>query len=245
MKIVYTGLILAAVGSLALTASAQSVTDPRLSGLTTAPNPPIGGRPFTFTIRGSDFDPASTAVQFSGPGCTTPCTAKGLTVSPGEASGAMVLANGIFTVSIAKSANSNESNTLSLTIAAAGDAAPQLSTILATPDPPAASQPFAFKLKGNGFNAGTAIVDFSGPGCETPCRTGGLKGSAELLDGAAVLSGGTYLVTVRNGMHAIERCFLDDCRQDGWNTYSGQGQHLAESAGQRATVCVHDGRQRV
>jgi sugar lactone lactonase YvrE len=58
----------------ALSVSAAQSGSIAISGITTVPSPPVAGQPFSFVVSGSNFNPATVLVNFTGPNCT-PCVA--------------------------------------------------------------------------------------------------------------------------------------------------------------------------
>jgi len=195
--------------ALTLTVSGPSGT-PQVRTLITSPSPPVNAQAFTFSITGTDFDPNSAAVVFDGPGCgldSSTCiipTNALLAKSAFELDGVAILTGGHFNVTVQNTSSGATSNTFALTVSGA-PGAPQLSYILTTPDPPLSGQAFAFSIAGTGFDPNTAMVTFSGPGCTNsmPCiiANGALSGASPTqLNGTVTLAGGSFTVTVQNGL---------------------------------------------
>ena len=181
--------------------SASSGT-PNLTGITTSPSQPVDGEAFTFTLSGSNFDPNSAMVDFSGPGCTL-CTIANSALSiatPTTLSGTAMLAAGSFTV-LAQNGSGALSNGLSLTVSSFSAGAIQLAGITTTPNAPIGGQAFTFSITGSGFDPNSALVTFNGPGC-APCTVANIALSSTastVLSGAAILAAGSFNVTVQNG----------------------------------------------
>ena len=96
-------------------------TGPNVSSLSTTPLLPVAAQPFTITVSGSNFDPASAQILFTGTGCA-PCTVPNSALTAKSATsvtGPATLANsGSFTVAVQNVAASATSGTLPLTVSA-------------------------------------------------------------------------------------------------------------------------------
>ncbi len=92
---------------------------------------------------------------------------------------------------------SSNGSPFSVTAAAA---APSISNIVTSPNPPLAGQ-FNFTITGLNYNTSNAEVFFLGPGCSTTtaCVVTALTRSATTLTGPATLADGYFTVQVRNG----------------------------------------------
>jgi hypothetical protein len=184
---------------------AVSGAAPQLTGINTAPAPPVAGQSLVFTIAGTGFDPASATVIFSGPGCAAAtCSYTGAALSTRSATqliGTAILGGGNFTVTVQNGSSGAPSNTLKLTVPAG---TPQLTAISTTPTPPLNGVAFTFTITGTTFDPNSATVIFTGPGCttSTPCTVANSAlsaASATQLSGTATLTGGNFTVTVQNG----------------------------------------------
>jgi hypothetical protein len=193
----------AVTNGLSLTVSSAIVGAIQLAGITTTPNPPVGGQAFTFSITGTGIDPGSVLVTFSGPGCA-PCTIPNTALSNATAtaiSGSATLPAGSFTVTAQNGATGTPSNGLSLSVSGVTGVAPQISAITTTPNQPTDGQAFTFVITGTGFDPNGALVTFTGPNC-TPCliANSALVGATSTqLSGTATLAAGNYTIAVQNG----------------------------------------------
>ena len=171
-----------------------------ISSITTSPNPPVIGQPFSFLIGGNGFDPLTAEVLFTGPGCS-PCTVPNgaLIVTGASATGPATLnGSGIYTV-VVQNISGPPSNTVSITVATSA-AGPSISSITTLPDPPVTGQQFTFTISGSGFDPSSAQVLLTGPAC-LPCviTAGQLSVSSASITGLTTLmTAGSYTVSVQN-----------------------------------------------
>jgi len=77
--------------------------------------------------------------------------------------------------------------------------APQITTITASSTPPLANQSFDFTITGANFDAASAIVAFTGPGCATGCAATVTSRTTTEITGNITLASGSFSVTVQNG----------------------------------------------
>jgi hypothetical protein len=145
-------------------APSTSTGTPMLTGITTSPSQPVEGKAFAFALSGSNFDPNSVVVEFSGPGCTTCIIANSAlsSVTSTTLSGSATLAVGSFTV-LVQNGSGILSNGLSLTVSSSSAGAIQLAGITTTPSAPISGQAFTFSITGTGFDPNSALVTFNGP----------------------------------------------------------------------------------
>jgi hypothetical protein len=178
---------------------------PVTSGITTNPSPPVAHQQFAFTITGSGFDGFNAEVVFTGPGCPTitSCVVPNNVLTSKTTStliGPATITVGTYNVQVRNGAGSTLSNPQSITV----PGAPSISSIGTTPAPPSAGKQFTFTINGSGFNAGTAEVVFTGPGCPntSACVVPNnvlTTRTASTLVGPATVASGSYNVQVRNG----------------------------------------------
>ena len=185
-------------GTLALTVAPI----PSLTNLLTTPTIPLAGQPFTLTIAGANFDPASAEFVINGPGCA-PCTVANsalTTKTAGSLAGGVTLTSaGAFTVQVENAATLAISGTLPLKITPV----PSLTSVLTTPTSPLAGQQFTFTIAGANFDPASAEVIITGPGCPqvTPCIVGNgalTAKTAASLTGSANLGAGAFTLVVEN-----------------------------------------------
>lgn len=174
--------------------------NPRITGVSIAPNPGVPGQPFTVTLTGSDFDPPTAQIVVSGPGCS-PCTitngALAIKTSDTLAGPLTVSQAGIFTVGVRNGSGGTDS-TFSFTVRITVPAITGLST---SPAAAVAGQQFTLTVAGNNFDATTARIVVSGPGC-APCNllnAALTTKTSSTLAGPLTLDSGTYAVLVQNG----------------------------------------------
>jgi len=105
-----------------------------------------------------------------------------------------------WTVTLTDTAGTMASRTFTVTHTPTGT--PTITAYSTSPSSPAAGQQFTINISGNNFNASTAQILFSGPGC-SPCTVpnGALNTkTATLLIGPVTLNtAGSYTVSVQNG----------------------------------------------
>jgi hypothetical protein len=82
--------------------------------------------------------------------------------------------------------------------------APVLSNVTTFPQNPVAGTPFSFSVNGTGFDQNSVMVQFTGPGCTSPCpvlNTSLTSKGASSLSGTVMLpNAGNFALTVRNGV---------------------------------------------
>jgi hypothetical protein len=190
----------------ALKMAVSSSGGPQLSVITTAPNLPVAGQAFTFTISGAGFDPNGATIFFSGPGCgpATTCVVGPSALSSASSTqlvGSAVLAAGNFSVSVLNGGMGNLSNRLNLVVA---EAILPVQVTGISPNSTSPGLPFTFTITGSGFDPATAVVLFYGgqqctaPPCSVDNRALTNKSSTSLTGIGPALSEGTYLVAVQN-----------------------------------------------
>ena len=198
--------------TLALTVTGSAFGVPQLTTISTAPNPPVAGQAFTFTITGANFDPNSAIVAFNGPGCSapTPCTIPNISLSSKsttQLTGTTILTGGAFTVTVQNGATGTPSSGLALTVSGTIGGGPVLTAVSTSPSSPLNGQTFIFTITGTGFDPSTAFVSFSGPGCSPTCVVAnnqlGNKTSTSLSGVTSLTTAGAYTVTVQNGSAGI------------------------------------------
>jgi hypothetical protein len=168
---------------------------PVITSLTTSPTPPTSGQPFTMTLNGTDFDPSSNTVSFSGPGCPSLCTISASGTAT-RVSGQVTLTAGLYTVTIKNNVTGLTSAGASLTVS---PAAPSIYNITTSPSTPIQGQAFSIALIGSDFDPANNTVYFTGPGCATAC-TISASGTSTRVSGQAILGAGTFSVTVKNNV---------------------------------------------
>lgn len=180
---------------------------PTISNLITSPNSPLGGAAFSFSITGTNFDPATVRVLFTSTSGGTTCTAANpcagnLSVrNATNLVGSVVLPAGTYSVSVVN-ATGNPGNAGTITIATP----PTITVTSFTTSPPAPlpAQTFTFLVTGTNFDPFTARVQFvsaAGTACPaaSPCIASLTAREATRLAGSIVLPAGTYTVSVLNG----------------------------------------------
>jgi PA14 domain len=172
---------------------------PSLSSLKTTPIVALATEKFTFTLAGTNFDPASAEVVINGPSCT-PCIIGNATLTTKTTtslSGPATLGVGAFTFLVENVASLGTSGTLPLTVAQV----PSLTSLLTTPTMPVAGHQFTFTLAGGNFDPASAEVLIIGPGC-APCVVANAalttKTAASLVGAATVSSAGAFTFAVEN-----------------------------------------------
>ncbi len=93
---------------------------PSLSNLSTNPNPPVVGQPFTLTINGSSFDPNTAQILIFGTNCG-PCTVTNgalTTKTASQIAGPVTLTSGSFNIAVQNGSGGGQSTSLSLTVGA-------------------------------------------------------------------------------------------------------------------------------
>ena len=200
-------LVADAGNSRVLSYPAAAPSQPVISGISTTPNPPVAGQQFSFTITGTNFNPATALVNFNGPGCAPPfpCAAQlaSATSTASQLVGSVTLPMaGAFTVTVQNGTAGTASNSVSLTVmpAVSSSPPPAISGIATNPNPPVAGQVFSLTISGSNFNPATAVVNFSGPNC-SPCVAQFLSpNTATQIGGTMTLqTAGSYTVAVQNG----------------------------------------------
>ena len=184
------------VRSTAFTVAA--VLPPSLTSLSTNPATPVATQPFSVTITGANFDPASATIVINGPGCT-PCivvnsalTAK----SAASITGPVTVGNGSFTFAVQNTATGANSGTLPLSVGTV----PSVTSLSTNPLVPVPAQAFSLTVAGANFDPASATIVINGPGC-APCtvlNSALTAKTANSITGPATLGNGTFTVAVQN-----------------------------------------------
>ena len=186
---------------------AEAILPVQVTGI--SPNSTSPGLPFTFTITGSGFDPATAVVLFyGGQQCTTPaCSVENRALTNKSATSLTgigpALSEGTYLVAVQNLSGGPPSNAVQLTVSSSVSTAPQITAVSTLPSPPVDQQAFTLTVTGSGFDPATAIISIAGPGCSTtPCTiaNGSLTAKTSTqLSGPITLSAGTFSVVVQNG----------------------------------------------
>jgi hypothetical protein len=175
---------------------------PSLNSLTTTPSSPAIGQQFTINISGSNFDPSSVQVLFTGPGCA-PCTIPNASLTTKNATlliGPTTLSTaGSYSVSIQNSSSGTQSNSLPLTI---GAVTPSLSTLSTSPNPPVTGQQFTLTLNGSNFTPSSVQILIYGGSCGPCTIANGILTTETATQVAAPVTlstAGSYNIYAQNG----------------------------------------------
>ena len=173
---------------------------PRLTALSTTPNPPVAGKQFVLTVTGTGFDPTRSGIGVSGPGCFGGCSVanSALTIKTSNTlSGPITVPQpGSYTAAV------GGSNTIPFVV---NELVPTATAVSNLPSPPVARQFLTLTVGGADFIPSTAQIVVAGPGC-SPCASSTL--SAWTSNTVASLfsfdNSGTFMVAVRNGTNGTQ-----------------------------------------
>jgi uncharacterized protein (TIGR03437 family) len=101
------------------------------------------------------------------------------------------------TVRVANSNGLSGTASAQINIATGQSGTPSISSISTSPNPPINGQGFTITLTGQSFDASNNTMFFNGPGCSPPCGISAGGGSTQ-VSGQAILSAGTFTVTLKN-----------------------------------------------
>jgi hypothetical protein len=175
---------------------------PALNSFVTTPSSPAAGQQFTIDLSGSNFDPSSVQVLFTGAGCA-PCTIPNANLTTKNATlliGSTTLSSaGSFTVTVQNGSSGAQSNGLPLTV---GSVTPSLSNLSTNPSPPVAGQQFTLTLNGTSFTPSSIQLLIYGGSCG-PCTVANgtltSKTATQVVTPVTLSSAGSYNIYAQNG----------------------------------------------
>jgi hypothetical protein len=156
-------------------------------------------------LSGSNFDPLTAEILFSGPNCS-PCTVANSVLTTKNAAllvgPATLSAAGTYTVTVQNGSGGASSNGVSLVI---GGVTPSLTNFATSPSSPSVGQQFTLIINGSNFVPGLAQILLFGANC-APCT---VPNSAlttvtgtQIAGPVSVNTAGSYNITVQNGSGA-------------------------------------------
>lgn len=175
---------------------------PTLNSFVTTPSSPAASQQFTIDLSGSNFDPSSAQVLFTGPGCA-PCTIPNANLTTKNATlliGSITLSStGSFTVTVQNGSSGTQSNGLPLTV---GSVTPSLSNLSTNPNPPVAGQQFTLTLNGTNFTPSSIQLLIYGGSCG-PCTVANgtltSKTTTQVVAPVTLSTAGSYNIYAQNG----------------------------------------------